>query len=725
VSKTNDIAEAARLLEAGRLDAAESLVRRLLAKSPADIHAIRLMAAIGERKGDLSAAAKAVRRGLAATPSEPMLLLMDGMLCQHSGRLVEAEKSLAKAIRLAPGLLDARLCLGIVLGQMNRHAEAAELLLTLAAECPGAPLVRHNAGIAAFKAGRHAEAAPHLAEARRHAPDDAELAILEARNHIRLGQAPLARAGLSALVSRHPDHREMRLVLAEACAKCSAEDEAIAQWMHLLTAEPDSAELLSLVGQAHLEMGNYAVGLDFVQRSLRAAPTAEGRVLAATALPTISRDHEEITSARARFLAETTALAETIGPVEGHPVAGIGTFLLAYHGADSRPHRRAYARLMEAANPAFRITAPHCQGWTRPKNRRPRVGFVSFFFYDHTIADIFAGYMGLLDKTRFETVALFLPGPEDRVRAGLRTLAERAIDLPDEPLAAQQAIAGCELDVLIFLDIGMQPIWDLLAYGRLAPVQAALFGHPETTGIDTLDYFLSCDAMEPVNGEEHYWEKLVRLPGPVLMFPEAPAAAPKPRADLGLPEDGRLYVCPQSLFKLHPDFDRALAGILRADPGGRVVLLKSPSDAAAALYLERLGRAAPDIVGRVHMLAHLPKPDFPRMLAACDVMLDPFHYSGGHTTFTAFSVGLPVVTWAGEFMRGRHTHGFYTLMGINDAIASDQEDYVRRAVDIACDADRRRRLSQAIAEAAPALFADRSSLRGLEDFIEQAVGLRP
>ena len=51
-----------------------------------------------------------------------------------------------------------------------------------------------------------------------------------------------------------------------------------------------------------------------------------------------------------------------------------------------------------------------------------------------------------------------------------------------------------------------------LAAQRLAPVQCNSLGHPETSGLPTIDYFLSSDLMEPLDAARHYTERLVRLP---------------------------------------------------------------------------------------------------------------------------------------------------------------------------------------------------------------------
>src|SRR5712691_10277764 len=93
--------------------------------------------------------------------------------------------------------------------------------------------------------------------------------------------------------------------------------------------------------------------------------------------------------------------------------------------------------------------------------------------------------------------------------------------LGDTPAWAR-AILADRLDVLIHLDIGMPPADIRLAGLRLAPVQCVTWGHPTTTGLPTVDYFLSSALMELAEGTQHYTEKMVPLPGLSIWYDEPP-----------------------------------------------------------------------------------------------------------------------------------------------------------------------------------------------------------
>lgn len=253
-------------------------------------------------------------------------------------------------------------------------------------------------------------------------------------------------------------------------------------------------------------------------------------------------------------------------------------------------------------------------------------------------------------------------------------------------------------------------------------MQVVSWGHPDTTGLDTLDYFISAATIEPEDAEDHYRERLIRLNRlPCCYEPLVVPTQIPSRVALGLPETGTLYGCPQTLFKIHPEFDAVLATIAEGDPGGHIVLVEGINPAWVALIKARWAKTFPVLLERVLFLPQMPLERFMALLAHITVLLDPIHFGSGNTLYQAMVYGTPIVTWPGRFMRGRIVAGAYRQMGISDApVAERLEDYAPLA--LGNDPARRHALQQAIlAVAGQTLFADRQAVRELEDFLEAAV----
>jgi len=212
---------------------------------------------------------------------------------------------------------------------------------------------------------------------------------------------------------------------------------------------------------------------------------------------------------------------------------------------------------------------------------------------------------------------------------------------------------------------------------------------------------------------------------PSYYFRPDAAQATLSRQQAGFEDSATAYFCPQTLFKLHPDFDAALAGILDADAGGLVYFLEDRRSFWTERVRERLKRRLGRNGARIRFLPRRPGvAHYYSRLRHADVVLDTFHFSGGNTSLEAFALGAPVVTWPGEFMRGRMTLGPYLTMGIDDAVASSAADYARIAVALGTDRARRDALRERINERSAVLYEDENVVRELERVLKQAAELR-
>lgn len=273
----------------------------------------------------------------------------------------------------------------------------------------------------------------------------------------------------------------------------------------------------------------------------------------------------------------------------------------------------------------------------------------------------------------------------------------------------------------------MEPFSYFLAYSRLAPVQCVSFGHPDTTGIPNMDWFVSSDLYEIEDAQKHYSEQLFLLRQcPTLAYYYKPQLSVQPpgRQQLGLPTNRNIYLCPQTLFKLHPDIDSIVAGILRRDPNGCLVIIEGAVKEWVPRFIERMCNGDSEIVNRVLVLASLPTDTFTALVASADVMLDTIHFNGMNTSLEAFAVGTPVVTMPTELQRGRHTAGMYAAMGIHDAVAQTPEEYIRIAVELGTDRNKRDALSKRILAANSCLFENRHVVKEFERFFSFALKRR-
>lgn len=679
---------------AGRFAEAEALYRDILREHPGNADALHFLGVIFAQRGDPAAAVDTIRRAIALRPDDPAFHSNLGKALGETGNLDAAIASLRRALELAPGYRVAQLRLGHVLARAGRPNDAVALYRAALRETPDDPEMVSTLAAALRELGRHAEAAEVL----------------------------------SPIIDRYPQYPQLANDLATSLQALERYDEAVGIWQALVERSPQFYLSYLNLANEFANDGAHDRAMATYSAALQVRPEPAVEIRRAITVAPLPSSKAEIRAVRDGMMDRVQALLARPPEIQD-PLAqvNITTFFLAYHGMDDRPLNEAVAQLYLKACPSLAYVAPHSRTGARRAKGRLRLGLVSTYFHGHTIGQLNRGLVETIDRKRIELFVFYtpflLPRPaQDPVRDAFLTTAEHAVALPFDLRQARETIAAAELDVLYYTDIGMAAFTYYLAFSRLAPVQCIAWGHPDTTGIPSLDYFASCGAMEPALGERHYSERLARLPGTTLFYHRPEAPPPISRERLGLPP-GRLYVCPQSLFKFHPDFDLALIEILRRDREGWLILI----DQHRPSYRDRLQRrlsasGGDDVMGRIRYLPALPRAEFIALMRAADVMLDPFHFSGGNTSLEALSVGTPIVTWPGEFMRGRHTYGFYRLMGVEDCVAPDQTAYVEEAIRMATTPGRRAELSQSIAEKSAVLFEDGASIRELEDWLIRVAG---
>ena len=531
---------------------------------------------------------------------------------------------------------------------------------------------------------------------------------------------------LARAVELAPDAPDYRVAYAGALQDNGLLEQAAAELRAACRLRPNEAVAWERLGIALQGMGEVDAAADAYRCADRLLPSAGTRIKLATIVSPIISSREAMLAQRARVEAELDALlAEPPHRIDDPMQAGLwSNFYLAFHGEDNRSLQLKYAEVYRRVCPSLDYVAPHC---ARPREpaARIRVGLLSRFFYNHSIGRTSRGLFAQLSRAEFEVTAILVaPTVEDDYSRFVREHADHVLIVPQDLGRARELIEALNLDVLFYQDIGMEPFTYFLGFSRLAPVQCVSFGHPDTTGIRTIDYFVSNDLYELPGAAAHYTERLFLLRGlgslAYYYRPELPQPL-KRRGDFGLSEDDHIYICPQNLFKFHPDMDALIAGTLRRDALGMLVVIEGRVGHWTELVRARWKAVMPDVIDRVAFLPRQSSRDYINLIALADVMLDTVHFNGMNTSLEAMSAGTPVVTLPGQFQRGRHTQAMYRRMGVDDCIADSADDYIERALMFGSDHARRDAMSEEILRKTNVLFEEIAVVREFERFFREAV----
>lgn len=720
MSGADDLFRAARRHHVeGHLDAAETACRRILETAPNHADALHMLGVVASQRGDTEAALTLFERAAMQRPEDPRILNNLGTAYRAVGRLDEAEASYRRALDRDAGSFRARVNLANVLtarGDLDPALDEYRLALS---ERPRDPGTLNNYAAALRLAGRIGEAEDVYRGLVGERPDDAT-----AHNNLGVVCMNSARPEAAAACYRRaleidPGHLEALNNLGVAYLELGAFDDALACLDDCIARDASVAEAHENRGNVLGKIGDDTGARAAYENALALQPKGGVRIKAATVLPVIARNRAALTEARGRMALAVDALMAA-PPVLGDPYAEVGmtNFNLSYHDACNRDVQAKMARLYLSACPDLAEAAPHCTTRAPRGGRRLKLGFISRQFATNAVGWCFHGVIRFMPRGHFSVTAFRFGESDDPVWRRIAADADAAVVLPLDLAAARRRIAEEAPDVLVYTDIGMEPLTYYLAFARLAPLQAALGGHPDTTGIPNIDLFISSDAQEPADTRAHYSEALIRLPGAPTYYQRPDPPDPlKPRSAFGLPEAAALYFCAQTLIKIHPGMDALFRDILRADPDGLLLLPTGYNPRLATLLRRRFESSLGDLVARVRFLPTMSHLDFMNVMALADVSLDTRPFGGGNTSWQAVAAGTPIVTWPGRFLRGRYTLALYELMGVTDTVVDTADGYAAMAVRLGRDTDFKADVRARLAAAGDRVFADMTHVTALHDVL--------
>lgn len=646
-----------------------------------------------------------LRQLLQNNPSDAAALNELGQVQLKLKKFTDAVASFRQALHIEPALNGTRGNLGQALRHLGRLGEAEQILREAVGAIPDDADLHNRLGTVLRERGQTNEAEYHYREALRLRPGDAD--VLNNLGSVINEQGDMTEAELCfrSAIASEPGH---------AIAQCNL---GIVLSDRGLQREAEQCFLAALAA----DQNYFYARMSYVMNKL----------------PVLHENEAEIERSRSEYQHALQELRDWL-PVNdkdtihaaAETIGWISPFYLAYQGRNDRELQSMYGsfvcEIMVRRYPE--LAQPPAMPMIKP-GEPLRIGIVSAYFEDHSNWKTpIRGWIENIDHCEFRIFGYYTGFNQDSDTERARQACHEFVEgLPFEALARK--IRSDALHALIFPEIGMDPVTTKLATLRLAPVQCNSWGHPVTSGMPTIDYYLSSDLMEVENAQAHYTEKLVRLPNLSIHYTppryDIPALS---RKDFGLREDRILYCCAQSLFKYLPQFDFIFPHIARRVDRAQFVFFSSQksedlTDRFKARIVRAFERDGLDASRHVVMMPRMSYAAFQAAANICDVYLDTVEWSGCNTTLESLVCGLPVITFRGSAMRGRHTCAILKMMGLDELIADDLEGYIDLAVRMGLNQSMRQRVRAEIPLRLPRVYGDMTCIHALEEFLKQAVTL--
>ncbi len=517
-------------------------------------------------------------------------------------------------------------------------AEAAYRSI-LAAQ-PEDPAALHLLGHVLTLQGKTAEAVSVLSRAVALMPDDADASFNYARALHQEARHAEAEQRLRSALELRPDFVAAWLALADLMMDVHRLDDAEDCFLRALEFNPDFAE-------AHYNYGN------LLHREGRIAESLLQYRAAIRLKPDFVRAHSN--------LVFVLNYSDEVSPQE----------IFNEHREWARRH----------ADPLTAAVRSHPN--PRTSGRPLRVGYVSPDFRDHAVTYFFESTLAHHDPGR---VAAYCYSDVERPDAYTERLRHSACAWRDiagqDDESVAELVRSDAIDILVDLT-GHTDNHRLLMFARKpAPVQVTWNGYPNTTGMRAMDYRITDLHADPPGMSEHlYSETLMRLPDVYMTF-TPPATSPDP-SPVPSGETGHITLGSfNALFKVTPRAIRVWSHLLHRLPKSRLLMFTVPAGRTRDRVVRAFATHGVD-EGRLDLMPRLPFMEFLKAYSRVDIALDTFPYNGTTTTCQTLWMGVPLVTLAGRSLVSRVGVTMLTSVGLDECVAEDEEDYVRRAVALA------------------------------------------
>ncbi len=632
-----------------------------------------------------------------------------------------------KTLKMNLNHFDAHNNLGIIFFNLGNHQKAISCFKKVIQIQPNYVAAYYNLGNIHKELGENQKAISCYEKAIQIKPD-----YVDAHNNLgiiffKLGEYQKSISCYEKAIKINPNNEGVHNNFGNTLKELGEHRKAINCYEKAIKINPNHVGAYNNLGNTLKKLGEHRKAINCYKKVFQIEPdNLTAHWLSMNTFPIIYKDLKEIDYYRKRFEKNIKKINLLLDKKSQYTkkefinaLNSSTNFNLHYQGKGDLKLQQYYAHLIE------RITKKIFQDYhtTKKKNISPKfikIGFVSSFFRNHTISKLFKNWLLKLDQKKFERFVYYVDNKFDNITNEIKQNVDQFFSNTDVDKLINQ-ISQDNLDVLIYLDIGMEPKIQILSSLRLAPIQCNTWGHPVTSGLKNIDYYFSSELMEIQNSQKNYSEKLITLPrlGISYNFPDLSNIK---KANISKKPGTTIFLNLQSLFKLLPQDDHIYLDILKKYPKSYFWFIHGVENSVTSIFKERISRLFQkegyDFEKCSYFHPRCSQEEFFGLLEVSDIILDTINWSGGNTSLEAISLNKPIVTCPSNFMRGRHTYSILKILDIEETIASSKKKYVEIAVKLASDMNFRNYIVNKIKNHKKILFDDQKTIRSLEDVIQ-------
>ena len=334
------------------------------------------------------------------------------------------------------------------------------------------------------------------------------------------------------------------------------------------------------------------------------------------------------------------------------------------------------------------------QGKTTP-DRPLRIGYLSDALGLNSVGWLVRWTLYYHNPDLFEIYTYSTAKPRDFLYD--RLIAQYGENIRHVPLPIKQItdqIQADQIDILVDLGSLSEFTACIVSAIKPAPVQLTWLGL-DASAIPTIDYYIADRYSLPDVAQDYYSEKLIKMPHCYIAVDGFELDRPSlTRSDLGIPDQGIIYLSSQGGAKRHPENMKLQVQILAQVPQSYLLIKGMKTDESSILkgFKELAGFWGVES-DRIKIMPSTPREETHRAnLKIADVILDTYPYNGATTTLEALWCEIPLVTRVGEQFAARNSYSMLMNAGVTEGIAWTDEEYVAWGVAFGLHQDLRDRV---------------------------------
>jgi predicted O-linked N-acetylglucosamine transferase (SPINDLY family) len=571
------------------------------------------------------------------------------------------------------------------LHRAGRLAEAEQIYREVLLAYPGHVFALHNLGLIALQTGRLDIAEQYITRSIQLDPSKAEFHSNLASVFNSQHQPSSAADAANRAIAINPKSVMSHFNLALALEMLEQSEKAIDAYRAALVLDPDNVVVLNNLGGQLRAGGQIEQAAECYRRAISISPGFAGAHLN---LALVLKDQNRIVDAIAS-MRQAVKLAPTDAALHSN-------LLLLLHCHPQLTCRQLFdehlAWAQKHAEPLAAQIRPHTN--QRAPDRRLRIGYVSSDFKRHPVAFFVEPVLRAHNRSQFEIFCYAsIASPDDVTRRlAALPLEWRDVTQLDDRRVAEE-IRADQIDILIDLS-GHTALNRLLVFAqRPAPIQATWIGYPNTTGLSSMDYWITDRYLHPPGQtEKSHIEALLVLPETFALY-QPPDEAPSVQKTRASASGAITFGCFNSIAKLSMLVIELWSRVLKSVPRSRLHLKDAAlQDASVRRGLAGQFQAFGITDDRLQFSGWEPLAGYLDAYREIDILLDPFPFTGHTTSLHGIWMGVPLITLAGDSHIFRRGVSILENLQLRELIATSPDHYVEIAVNLAADAPRLRAL---------------------------------